>query len=202
MRGLPILLITVLSGCAASTSGAPAAQGTGERPTGPPTRTLGEQYSEGRITNVQPSVDKVSHDIPAMASQVWAALNQVYDDLEIEVTNRAVGNLTLQSSDFTISRRLGGERLSRYFRCGTGVTGAFADRYRLRINMISTVVSLDPDHSTLETTIQATGTNPAGTSNTRVPCGSTHLLESRIAAEVSAIVTGTPGPTSGMRWTF
>ena len=190
MRGLPLFLFAVLAGCGTSASGGPAAQGGTERPTGPPTRTLGEQYVEGRITNIQPSVDRVSHEIQGRASQVWEALNQVYADIGIEVTRREVGNLTLRSSDQTISRRLGGERLSRYFRCGTGVTGAYADRYRLRINIVSRVVSTSPGLSILETTIQATGTNPQGTSNNRVPCGSTHILESRIAAEVSAIVTG------------
>ena len=190
MRVIRIIALMALAGCTSTGAGSPGDTGSRGASGQPPTRTLGEQYVEGRITNVQPNVDRVSHDIPAMANETWEALIAVYETLGIEAVRKDVGALTLGNPSFSVSRRLAGERLSRFFRCGTGVTGAFADRYRLNVNIVSRVISNSPEDSVLETTIQASGTNPAGTSNTRVPCGSTHFLESRIAAEVAAMIKG------------
>jgi hypothetical protein len=65
------------------------------------------------VTNIQPDVDRVSNDIPAPPDGVWKALVQVYGDLGIEIAGANLRTRTLNNPDFAVSRRLGGERLSR-----------------------------------------------------------------------------------------
>ena len=58
------------------------------------------------------------------------------------------------------------------------------------MNILSQVTPGPEGTSVLSTTIQAFGVNPEGTSNTRVPCGSTYQLEYRIAEMVTEKVGG------------
>lgn len=189
MRMPTHVLLLFLVGCASSTPGTTADVG-GARSGATRIRSVGEDFSESRITSIRPEVDQVSIDIPGSAQATWDALNQVYADLEIEVEGRDSRAMALNNTSFSVSRRLGGERLSKFFRCGTGMSGANADRFRIQINIYSRVQAVSPEMSILETTIQAFGTNPEGTSNTRVACGSTHQLEYRMATAVKELVGG------------
>jgi hypothetical protein len=152
--------------------------------------SMGDRMMEGTVSNVQPGVDRVSVGIAASPDAVWEALVQVYANLEIEIAGADPRTRSLNNPDLIVSRRLGGERLSRYLECGSGTIGGFADHFRIHMNILSQVVAKPDGQSTLHTTIQAVGDNPEGTSNTRVPCGSTHQLELRIAAEVEELVGG------------
>jgi hypothetical protein len=110
--------------------------------------------------------------------------------LGVEVAETDPEAMSLSNPDLAISRRLGDEQLSRYLRCGSGITGQFADQYRIRMNFFTQVTPRPDGKSAVETTIQAMATNPRGTSNTRAPCTSTHILESRIAQGVANRVGG------------
>ena len=188
MRRIDAVLCFLLAGCATTSGTRPSAS---EAPMNvPEVWLLGERYKEGRVTSIQPDVDRVSNDIPASPDAVWEALIQVYGDLGIEIAGMDPRSRALNNPDLRISRRLGGERLSKYLSCGSGLTGAFADRFRVQMNILSSVTPAPDGTSILNTTIQAFGVNPEGTSNTRVPCGSTYQLEYRIAAEVTGLVGG------------
>jgi hypothetical protein len=146
---------------------------------------LSERLKEGTVTRIQPDVDRVSNEIPAPPDAVFEALAQVYDELGIEIAGMDPNARALNNPNLKVSRRLGGERLSNYLSCGSGLTGAFADRFPVQMNILSSVSPLADGGSMINTTIQAFGVNPEGTSNTRVPCGSTYQLEYRIAAMVA-----------------
>lgn len=149
-----------------------------------------DRFAEGTISNIQPGVDRVSHNIEASPDAVWEALAQVYGDLGIEITGMDPRARAVSNPDFTVSRRIGGERLSKYLECGSGTIGGIANQIRIHMSILSQVESGSEGQSTLHTTIQAIGDNPEGTSNTRIPCSSTHQLEHRIAAEVAVLVGG------------
>jgi hypothetical protein len=149
---------------------------------------LGEDFRQGRITNIQPDVVRVSHDITGSPQEVWVALAQAYADLGIQDAVRDPRNLSITNPDLRVTRRLGGERLSRFLSCGSGFTGAFADSYRIQMNIHSQVRQGPEGRSTLDTIIQAFGTNRDGTSNTRVSCASRHVLEARLAQAVERIL--------------
>ena len=150
----------------------------------------GDRLQEGTISNIQPGVDRVSVPIAASPDAVWEALVQVYGTLGIEIAGADPTTRFLNNPDFVVSRRLGGERLSRYLECGSGTIGGGADRMRVHMNILSQVEAKPDGQSSVHTTIQAIGDNPEGTSNSRVPCSSTHELELRIADEVGELVGG------------
>lgn len=179
----------VLIGCASPASEAPSGPAD-LRPAPTAGSAVRDRYREGRVTNIQPDVDRVSNDIPAPPDGVWKALVQVYGDLGIEIAGADPRTRSLNNPDFAVSRRLGGERLSRYMSCGSGIAGGFADNFRIQMNILSQVETSSDGQSILHTTIQAYGINPEGVSNTRVPCSSTHQLEYRIAAAVEELVGG------------
>lgn len=176
----------VLMGCASSPDSSPG--GIEPPPEEPEIWALGEYYREGRISNIEPGVDRVSVDIPASPDATWQALIEVYDNIGIEIGGADPARRALNNPDLTVSRRLGGERLSKYLSCGSGLTGAFADRARVQMSILSQVTATPDGQSVVHTTIRAVGQNPEGVSNTRVPCGSTHQLEYRIAHEVAELV--------------
>lgn len=190
MRQLLPTLLLLLVGCATSPDTRPAA-GTPEAPVDvPEVYRLSERLKEGSVTNIQPDVDRVSNQIPAGPDAVFEALAQVYEELGIEIAGMDRNARALNNPNLKISRRLGGERLSKYLSCGSGMAGGFADQFRIQMNILSSVSPRPEGGSTLYTTIQAFGDNPEGTSNTRVPCGSTHQLEYRIAEMVAEKVKG------------
>ena len=151
---------------------------------------VGEDFKEGRVTSVRPDVVKVSFEIEVSPAQAWEVLGPVVAELGVEITETDPAALSLSNPEFAFSRRLGDEQPSRYLRCGSGMTGQFADQYRIRMNFFTQVTSGSEGKSVVETTIQAMATNPRGTSNARVLCTSTHILESRIAEGVAKRVGG------------
>lgn len=187
MFRLSATLLIFLTACAPATSSPGQPMQTAAPRAG---AAVGDDFKDGRVTNVKPDVVKVGFDVDAPPEKAWEALIQVVADLGVEVSGTDPAAFALNNPDFQISRRLGDERLSRYLRCGSGMTGPFADRYRIRMNFHSQVAPTPDGKSVVETTIQAMGTNPEGTSNTRVPCTSTHILESRIAEGVAKLVGG------------
>jgi hypothetical protein len=178
----------LLAGCASSAGDEAANSGAPEPQ--PQIWAVGEYLREGRISNVQPGVDRVSVDLEAPPDASWEALVQVYQDIGIEIAGADPRIRSLNNPEFTVSRRLGGERLSKYLTCGSGLTGAFADRFRVQMNILSQITAAEDGKSVVHTTIQAVGNNPEGVSNTRVPCSSTHQLEYRIAQEVAKLAKG------------
>ena len=188
MRRLIPVLSVLLVGCASSPETSSSAPD--EPYDAPEVFSVADRFWEGTVSNVQPGVDRVSVGIPASPDAVLEALVQVWGNVGIEIAGMNPDTRAVNNQDFRISRRLGGERLSRYLECGSGTIGGFADHFRVQMNILSHVEAKPDGRSTLHTTIQAVGNNPEGTSNTRVPCASTHQLERRIAAEVTELVGG------------
>ena len=188
MKRLIPALSLLLIGCASSPD-TPAT--TADQPyDAPEVFRMADRFREGTVSSVQPGVDRVSHSVAASPEATWNALVQVYENLGIEVAGLDPNARAISNPDFRLSRRLGGERLSRYLECGSGSIGGFADHFRIQMNILSQVQAAPDGQSTVHTTIQAVGDNPEGTSNTRVPCSSTHQLEHRIAAEVEELAGG------------
>jgi hypothetical protein len=129
-----------------------------------------------------------SLEVPAGADAAWPALKAVYQELKIPTPEVSESARTLRNMRFVVSRRLGGERLSRYLDCGRSASGQNADTHRLELEVASRVVSVGQDKSRIDTEITGIGMNMEGTSNTRVLCTSNHQLELRIAGRVREIL--------------
>jgi hypothetical protein len=131
-----------------------------------------------------------SLDVPASAEEAWPALKAVYEEMKIPMREVSESSRTVRNLRFVVSRRLGGQRLSRYLDCGRSATGPNADSYRLELEIASRVVAVGPGQSRIDSEITGTGTNMEGTSNNRVLCTSNHQLELRIASRVREILAG------------
>ena len=188
MRRLAPAVALLMVGCASSpeTSGWPVAEPMDVQEVTP----LIERFAEGTVSNIKPDVERVGFTVAASPEAVWPALVQVYENLGIEIAGMDPNARAVNNPDMRITRRLGGQRLSRYLDCGSGTIGGFADHFRIQMSILSQVEALPEGQSRVHTTIEAVGNNPEGTSNTRVPCSSTHQLELRIAEEIRELVGG------------
>jgi hypothetical protein len=136
-----------------------------------------------------PSRGVVADVVGAPAEAVWAALPKAYADLGIPVREISDATRTLGNARLTLSRRLGETPLSRYLECGSGLTGPFADRYRVEMLIRTSVVPAEGG-ARVESYLEATARNPEGSSNTGVACASTNRLERAIAERVRFHVGG------------
>ncbi|NJD19023.1 MAG: hypothetical protein FIA95_07045 [Gemmatimonadetes bacterium] len=134
--------------------------------------------------NVAPSRGVVADAVQATPDAAWAALPRAYADLGIPVKEVSDASRTLGNSRFVVSRRLGDTPLSRYLECGAGLTGAFADRYRIEMLIRTTVQPGEAGGARVESYLEASARNPEGSSNTGVACASTQRLERAIAERV------------------
>jgi hypothetical protein len=125
-------------------------------------------------------------ELDAPGKQVFAAVIAAYTDLKIPIEIRdslggLVGNLRLiQRGSFAR------DRMSRWFECGSGLSGPYADTYRVNIAIVTFIDVLTPKRTRIRTAIAAAGKNIEGTSSDAVRCASRGDLEARITNLVSS----------------
>jgi len=176
-----VLFVPVLAAACASAGGAP-----GHVPAALPPSI--ESSGTSLEVRVSPTREVVAESIPAPADAVWSALPKVYADLGLQVTQVSEANRVLGNPKLVLIRRLGEVPLSRYLECGSGLTGPFADRYRIELLIRTAVVPDGSGTARVETYVDAQARNPEGSSNTGVTCASTGRLEREIAERVRARV--------------
>jgi hypothetical protein len=127
----------------------------------------------------------VETDLGASAQDVWEAAMATYEELGMEVTYSRPGEY-VGNRQFRVRRRLAGDRLSKYLRCGFDATGRpMADSYSVTFNVVSEISSTTDLQSIMGTTVSATALKPGGTSTDPVVCASKGLLEEKIARLVA-----------------
>ncbi len=171
-------LIALILTAACSSTGSPPGPG-GAAPL-PSITTSGTTMD----VTYSPSRGVVTEVVEATPEAAWEALPKAYADLGIPVREVSEASRTLGNSRFTLSRRLGETPLSRYLECGSGLTGPFADRYRIELLIRTSIVPVDGGGVRVETYVEASGRNPEGSSNTIVACATTQRLEREIAGRV------------------
>lgn len=124
--------------------------------------------------------------VHAPSAQVFAAVRATYAALKLprewaDSANGQIGTLRVR-----LSYQLGGERLSTYFNCGQGLTGANADQWRVQVAMVTFVQPAGDGKSRVGTGIVAEAQDMSGVSTEPAMCGSSGLLEARITKDVKA----------------
>jgi hypothetical protein len=94
--------------------------------------------------------------IDAPVRDVWMALEDVYADLELEVTTSIPGDGLLVAAGVRL-RRLEGRRPSYWVDCGSGMTGPVADDANVQITVSSTLSSGGGRSSILGVQVEAWG---------------------------------------------
>lgn len=135
-------------------------------------------------------LDTLGLPVPVSGNRdsIFAALETVFTELKIPVQLNDPKQGLLNNLNADISRRLGGQPLSRYIDCGRGFSGNNADYYRITLAVSAW---LDPnvgEPKNLYVAIAATGRDPAGSKSAYSMCTSRGALERRIAERVQEIV--------------
>ena len=116
--------------------------------------------------------------------KAWAAVPAVYGEIGIEPTLVDSKQHVFGNAGANYRRRLGAQRMSRYFDCGSTAGISNADDYDLLIRVITQIIPAEGGLSAVRTQVEATG-HASATSGQVVRCASTGALEERIAHMVS-----------------
>jgi hypothetical protein len=124
--------------------------------------------------------------IAAPPATVLPAVKTVYGALSIPITLDDAATGRIGNANFWKARRLDGDPLSRFVSCGEGLTGPRADSYRVYLSLVTTARPGPDGDSVLSTELIASASDVAAGNPDRIPCGTTGVLESRIAERVKA----------------
>jgi len=153
-----------------------------------PGRNVVTRYHGNVAVDVLSSVELSRHVVARPVDSVWVVLPAVYEQLEVEPTLLDSGNYRIGNTRF-VTRRIEGNRLSRYLRCGSSVgNSSLADSYRVTMSVL-TRVRRDQDGQTLLQSEVTGSAVPRTVSGNAVVCTSTGRLEQRIA-ELAAEILG------------
>lgn len=175
----PVLALALLAGCASGARRPTTTPGPGNTIT--PTST-------GVIVRLEPDATGVAGLIDRDAESVRAVLPVAYEALGIEAgaldpTGAEWGNPSFRGA------RIGGERVSRYVRCGSEASAvAGAGNYRTRLSITSRVEPQPDGRTLLTTAVSGTATPVEGTSTAPSRCVSTGELEQLIAVTVTGLL--------------
>ena len=177
-RTAPVVLLSVLAACAPATP-APGIPAAGPEP-------MVMETSSGISYRLRNDDTGVTRPYAAPVDRVWAALPGVYEELGIptgvnDPEARVFGNRRASVT------RVGGERVSRFVRCGNeqGAGPSAGGGYRVQLSVLTTLRG-DGAATQATTTVGGTATPVAGTSNDAVACVSTGALEKRIGDLIAA----------------
>lgn len=129
--------------------------------------------------------------IAASRDVTSAAVKAVLEELSVPVTTEDAATGLVGNTGFTLLRRLGNERLSKYLSCGVGLSGQQADTWRVTIALMVWIDGGSGSTSRVKIGLLA-GTRDVDTGSRRsAGCGSTGALEvlivDRIRKRVAAL---------------
>jgi len=116
--------------------------------------------------------------------KAWAAIPTVFGELGIDPNVIDSKQHVFGNAGTNFRSKLGNQRLSHYFECGTTTGIANADQYDIHVRVITQIVPAEAGLSALRSQVEATARATA-TSGQNVRCASTGALEERIAHMVA-----------------
>lgn len=119
---------------------------------------------------------------------IFAALGTVFKELKIPVQLNDPKHGLMNNLNADISRRLGGQAMSRYIDCGRGFNGENADVYRITLAVSAWIDPNEGEPKNLMVAIAASGRDPAGSKSAYSVCTSRGALEKRIGERVQQLV--------------
>ena len=152
-------------------------------------RDVFEILVQGKRGNVKLDTLARWEEVTAPHSKTFDAVTRVlkhHVKLRIEHTD-TIGDVVYNTKHIA-SGKLAGQPMSRWLRCGVGMTGDHADWWRITLSYAVYVAPAATDRSRLGVAVYATGQSPDGSSTARVPCASTGALEREIIDKVREVV--------------
>lgn len=146
--------------------------------------------SEGNVLDMTIQRDNYVQGVVVEAplNAVWPLLPGIYADLGLPVPATDPSIWTVAVQNHVAMRQIGDQRMSRLIDCGNDITGALADKNRIRLSLRTW---LEPAESgtRVRTRLDATATSVEGRAGTTT-CVSRGELENRILQSVRARVAG------------
>jgi hypothetical protein len=122
--------------------------------------------------------------VPGSAVQTFRNTLRVLDSLKIPVAYADSIRGVIHHSGFVVRSRLAAKAISSSFRCGMGLSGDYADTWRVSI-AYAVFVKPDSDNSRLGVALVAGANDVEGVSKPAVQCGTTGNLEQTIQKAVA-----------------
>lgn len=117
---------------------------------------------------------------------VLAAVRQAFLDYSIPITLDLPAARKMGNTDFYRSTRFMGRPMTELVSCGSGITGPNAATFRIYMSLEVTVNPDPKGGSTAGVRFQATARDVVnGTSNDRLPCGSTGRIEGLLMERIA-----------------
>lgn len=173
-----VALLILLSGCASA--------GNSDTVTPKPATIYAGDQSTARLEADKPHASTMNLAAPVTA--VWAAAKQAYASVGIPVTYENQPGHQMGNQNFYQSRQMGGEPMTSFVDCGTGMTGAKAASYRIYMSLLTEITADDKGGTLVQMTFSALGQDMTGVSSDRIPCGSTGHLEQVLLDRTKAAV--------------
>ena len=147
-------------------------------------RTRAVVVVPGQITTVVTDTMGTPYEVPFAPARTYAAVLDAFADLKIpaEVKDSALGRV--ESNIFYRRGDLAGKQLSTYLSCGEGMTGPYADTYRVYMVAMVTVAPKGDNRSTIRTIFLAGAVAVAEGARQPMACESTGRLEIRLHKQV------------------
>jgi hypothetical protein len=123
----------------------------------------------------------ISGDIQASPDDVFRAVQAVYADLKIPISDISPSDRVIGNQLFKTRRRVAGIPMQNYLNCGGSSGQPNAEMFDITMNIQSYVTVPKTGGSTLTTRLQAVGSDPNHGNDNQLRCASTGELEKRIA---------------------
>ena len=144
----------------------------------------------GRLTRVITDTTGTLYEVPFPAAKTYAAVLRTYEELKLpsEVRDSAKGRV--ETGVFHRRGDIGGKQISTYLSCGDGITGPYADTYRVYMIVMTTVEPRGPDRSAIRSVLLAGAVNVSEGARQPMACESTGRWEIRLHKEILARAAG------------
>ena len=144
----------------------------------------------GRLTRVITDTTGTLYEVPFPPARAYAAVLATYEALKLpaEIQDSAKGRV--ETGVFHRRGDIGGRQISTYLSCGDGITGPYADTYRVYMIVMTTVVPRGPDRSAIRSVLLGGAVNVSEGARQPMACESTGRWEIRLHKEVLARAAG------------
>lgn len=136
----------------------------------------------GQLTQVVTDTMGVAYEVGAPPAMVFHALALAYGDLKLATEIRDSALLEVGNPQFFRRGDFAGRQISTWLSCGEGITGPYADSYRVYMSLITNISPKEnePGKSIVRTILLAGAVNVTEGSRQAMPCESSGRLEIRI----------------------
>jgi hypothetical protein len=155
-----------------------------------PTQRVESTYIPGAsVMSVSGENGTISATMGAPLQSVWRVLPLAFDSTGLQLSLIDPKKHVMANEGFKIRQKLGKERLSEYFECGTTQVGPNADSYELYLTVYTYLEPIKGDSSRTRMTVAITGAGkPLQFSQDYSRCTSKTMLERRMLDVVATLL--------------